>query len=229
MTQLLTGSEDVCFRDRYSVSLFPQLENVRYAPDILLSEAVVRPVLPKSPTIVVSVIDLGDRPGLVEYQGAYQRKLVDLIKAAQEVDLDICLMGFCSYEGDDRAVRQIFHKAEGVSEAEHIRTFIYDGDTAAALAVLGGARAIVATRFHAMILGWALGRPVMPIAYSDKTRSVIEDMGYDGPWTRVAQINTLDSREALEALLKVQPQDFSPLAAESLKHFDALDRFLRKT
>ena len=72
-------------------------------------------------------------------------------------------------------------------------------------------------QLHATILAIAAGRPVLPIVYSDKTKHVIEDLGFtgtvydlreDAPWT------------ATEMATIVAP------AAEAQGHFEKLDQVL---
>lgn len=41
---------------------------------------------------------------------------------------------------------------------------------------------IVATRFHAMVIGWALRKKVFPIIYSKKTLNVIQDVNFHGKY-----------------------------------------------
>ena len=86
---------------------------------------------------------------------------------------------------------------------------------------------VIATRFHAMILGLAENKPVLPIIYSDKTINVLNDLNFEG--------EIIDLRKDKDWSLISEPQKWGSLPidmtdrlkVDSQLHFSKLDEFLR--
>ena len=80
---------------------------------------------------------------------------------------------------------------------------------------------MIATRFHGTILALDAGRPVLPVIYSDKTRHVLEDLGFQG--------TILDLREDSELVAPfVETRWTLPknIREEAQQHFLVLDQIL---
>lgn len=175
---ILSGADDVCFRDAYSRDMFGALPNVRKAADVgFLAQPPER--LPREQAdLVISVMDTTDRLDQ-RSADAYEEAMADLAKRAIESGSRVCLMSFCSYQGDDRAAARILQRLpQPVSGGAF--THEYKGDLEEALSVLAGCRTVIGARFHAVVLGLAFGKAVLPIAYSKKTTDMLSDIGYGG-------------------------------------------------
>ena len=218
MEEIFRNCRDVCFRDKYSAGLFPGV--VRQAPDILFGYPMPK-VTVKPDQIFVSVINCAGRDeshNLNDHDGRYVANMAALLKQLLAKGKQIVLASFCKEEGDEEGIRKIL-AAMGCENDPRVRVLHYDGtnmdEMLAAIAESGG---VIGTRFHATILAMAAGRPVLPIVYSDKTKHVLEDLGFAGtvydlredtPWT------------ATEMTTIVAP------AAESERHFEKLDQVLK--
>ena len=192
MAEIFTDCRDVCFRDKYSAGLFPGI--VRQAPDILFSYP-----MPKVPVeenqVFVSVINCAGRDeshNLNDCDGRYVANMARLLRQLLDAGKDLVLASFCKEEGDEEGIRKILD-AMNCGNDPRIRVLCYDGTNAEELTrAIAGSGSVIATRFHATILAMAAGRPVLPIVYSDKTRHVLDDLGFSGavydlrediPWT----------------------------------------------
>ena len=197
MAEIFAQCRDVCFRDRYSHSLFWNVPAVRCAPDILFSHPM--PKLPvKEKQVFVSVINCAGRDeshNLGGCDGRYVANMAKLLRALLEDGRTLVLASFCKEEGDEEGIARILSAMDCKGDSR-IRVLRYDGTNAAALtAALAESEAVIATRFHAAVLAMAAGRPVIPIVYSDKTLHMLEDLDFGGtvydlrwdlPWDRGA-------------------------------------------
>lgn len=229
LAEIFSRMRDVCFRDRYSHDLFRQVPTVRQAPDILFSCPMPQ-VSVKPGQVFFSVIDCAGRDGshgLDSRDGEYVENMARLLRGYLDSGCSPVLASFCRQEGDENGIRKIL-AAAGCEDDPRVRVLAYDGTNADdMLSAIASSEYIIATRFHATILAMAAGRPVLPIVYSDKTRHVLEDLGFEGqvfdirdpqPWDYARSRRNWDSPPApLDAGIPVQAQ----------KHFEKLDKVLK--
>ena len=130
---------------------------------------------------------------------------------------ELVLASFCAEEGDEEGIRKIL-AAMGCENDPRVRILRYDGTNAdeltVAIAESGGG---IVTRFHAAILAIAAGRPVLPIIYSDKTKHVLEDLGFEGPMYDLREEGTWSTMQMTTATAP---------AAQAEGHFEKLDAVL---
>src|SRR5699024_2913901 len=100
--------KDVCFRDKQSYNIFSNNDNVRYAPDIILSgiwdETKHRQ---KSNSVIISVIDLDRRKDLQFAKKEYETMMADIAKAHLRWGEQVLLAAYCEFEGDVEACIRI--------------------------------------------------------------------------------------------------------------------------
>ncbi|OQP08346.1 polysaccharide pyruvyl transferase family protein, partial [Geobacillus thermoleovorans] len=94
-----------------------------------------------------------------------------------------------------------------------------------ALDVIAGSSFVVATRFHAMILGWVYNKPVFPIAYSNKMINVMKDVGFKGSYVDFNDLNSLEPEEVFRSM-ESNFVDISQQIKSSEKQFQKLDEYL---
>ena len=171
-------AKDVCFREKKSYYLFKSIPQVRSASDIIFSFDTKNVIIKKSKKVIISVIDCSKKiKGDFNYKETYENKICELIDIFRKKGYSIKLMSFCKSEGDENAIASILSKCEN---KEDIEIYYYRGNVDEALNVLGDSSVIIGTRFHANILGMILNKTVIPIAYSDKTLNVLNDMNFKG-------------------------------------------------
>lgn len=180
MEEIFRDCRDVCFRDKYSAELFPGI--VRQAPDILFSYPMPSVTVQEN-QVFVSVINCAGRDeshNLADHDARYVANMAALLSGLLNEGKKIVLASFCKEEGDEEGIRKIL-AAMGIEEDPRIRVLCYDGTNSRELtAAIAESASVIATRFHAAILAICAGRPVLPILYSDKTKYVLEDMGFSG-------------------------------------------------
>ena len=85
---------------------------------------------------------------------------------------------------------------------------------------------IIATRFHGTILGLTAGKSVFPILYSDKTKYVLEDLGFHGEYADLRDPDSLSFENAKKNLESGYKIDVTESIQNAEKHFEKLDEFL---
>ena len=217
MEEIFRDCRDVCFRDKYSAGLFPGV--VRQAPDILFGYPM--PMVPvKEDQIFVSVINCAGRDeshNLNAHDGRYVANMAGLLRQLLSENKKIVLASFCKEEGDEEGIRKIL-AAMGFENDSRVRVLHYDGTNADELiCAIAESAGVIGTRFHATILALAAGRPVLPIVYSDKTKYVLDDLGFTG--------TVYDLREDRPWMTTAMETMTVP-ACEAERHFAKLDMWL---
>ena len=228
MAEVFRDCKDVCFRDWYSLGLFPDVDMVRQAPDILFSYPM--PKVPvKEKQVFVSVINCAGRDESHDLNGCdegYVFNMAKLLRSYLEDGHDLVMASFCKEEGDEAGIEKIL-AAMGCKDHPGIRVLCYDGTNATEMTeAIAESKYVIATRFHGTILAMAAGRPVLPILYSDKTRHVLEDLAFEGmmldlrdnaQWDYAACRRSLDQHKAI-------PWE---IADSAQNHFCKLDHLLK--
>lgn len=225
---IFSRCNDVCFRDQKSSGLFSDLKNVRFAPDILFAT----PFLdgPKQKQALLSVIDLktkGQTESLASYASAYETWIANASHWFAKNGYRVVVSSFCKAEGDENAVERVAEKVNQLGSS--IEVLLYRGDAAPVLDEISKSEVVVATRFHAMVLGLASGAKVLSVPYSKKAAYVMADIGFDrGNVLDIASIDPADMTPC-ERILESEPLCVSTFAKEALRHFRALDDYLLKS
>src|SRR5699024_9958098 len=176
--QIFSSYTDTCFREKYSYDLFKDLPNVRMAADIVFQ--LKKPIIPKRENhFVISVIKTSIRKYLASYDALYYEKIKDGVVYFEERGYHVTLMAFCTYKGDHEAIDHILDEIP-VDYLGKITKHVYQLNIEETLQIIASASFVVASRFHAMILGWVYGIPVFSIAYSDKMKHGMHDVGFQG-------------------------------------------------
>lgn len=221
---IFSRAVDVTVRDRASLAQLAGVPTVRLAPDLIFSTP--RPTPPGERSgVVISVIDLSGREALAEQREPYEAALAALIDDLITAGESVTLMSFCAYEGDEAAAGRILDLLQP-QVRPRVRTHFYRGDVAAALATIGGARAVLATRFHAMVLGLTFGCRVCTITYSDKTSQVLDDLGLEQHGWTLDEFAATPSSEVVGQLAGAGTNLPDDVVAAAAGHFDILDTLL---
>ena len=218
---------DVTVRDRASREQLSGTPTVRLAPDLIFS--IARPTLPAEPAgVVISVIDLSHREDLAAQQEPYEAAVASLAEALLDAGEQVTLMSFCTYEGDEAAADRILDRL-GAGARGRVGTHYYRGDVDAALATIAGARTVVATRFHAMVLGLAFGCRVCSIAYSDKTVQALDDLGLDRHGWSLEEFSATPVPELVRNVGEAGTALPEGVGRAAEEHFRVLDILLAET
>lgn len=220
----IKSSESCCFRDKYSYNLFADIPQVSYAPDVLFG----CPFLPRRTEgdhVGISVIDLNNHSSLREYAADYEQGIKNICDHWTGRDKTVKLLCFCNDEGDTKVADRIALLCNSPGKIERV---VYSGDTVRFLSELNSCETIYATRFHAMILGWAMGKNVVPVIYSNKQTNVIDDIGFKGPVWNVTQDKEISDDILYPKNGRLDEKLISELKTKSETQFSGLDRFFNE-
>ncbi len=220
---------DVCFRDRFSYDLFSDVKSVRYAPDLLFSFQY--PKLPQEDgSVCISVLDpfIPQRKIPTDCAEAYCKALARTVTDLVQNGKTVRLLGFCTFEGDDRAIQRIL--AETPPDiAARTEVLLYDFDHRdEMLDALASCEYVIGTRLHAVILGLCLGKKVLPLLYNDKIRYILSDLNYSQPTLDFSQFDAYAETGLRPVLQGIEPFDVSAVSDSDAKQFARLDKFLKK-
>ncbi|MEC2158539.1 polysaccharide pyruvyl transferase family protein [Virgibacillus halodenitrificans] len=224
--KLFESYTDICFRDTPSYQLFKELPNVRIAPDVVFTLQIPKSVQEaKRKSVAISVIKPSIRKHLISCDDTYYKKISEIAAYFIRQDYHVQLLAFCAYEEDHEATKKI-HSYIPASMTNKVTAHLYEGDPEEMIQLLSQADMIIASRFHAMVLGWLLQKPVFPITYSQKMIHVMHDIGFKGSYSTVDKIE----RVTPESVFQTTEQ--APLAISAqIKHaenqFKKLDMFLQ--
>lgn len=216
--------KDVSFREKYSYDLFNSLPNIRYNKDIIFS---LKPnkLYKEKEYILISVIKPSRKPETNKMDEEYYNSIKKVILECLENGKKVKLMSFCKAEGDEEAIKEIVNLISE-DKLSQIETYYYSGNIDEALEIIGKSEAIVATRFHAMILGFVFRKKVYPIAYSKKTTNVLEDLNFQGNYCSFDDLKNMSYTKIIEnEILDEKTLESAKKSAE--KHFEKLDSFLK--
>ncbi len=219
--------DDVCFRDKYSYKLFSNVKTVRYAPDLLFAYPIEN--RPSEKKICVSVINPyleGRRISKSDAEN-YEKTLTDTVKKYISDGYRISLLCFCNYEKDEETALRILSSLSQ-EEKDFVKCVSYTGNLKEITDEISDCETVVATRFHAMIFGYAAGKKVLPVCYGDKMTNVIEDLHLSDNYIKIgfdAETSVTDFYLRANTLDEVK---IKKLSEDAQGQFAKLDKFAQK-
>lgn len=220
---LLSESKDVCFRENYSYNLFKDLPQARVASDIVFSLPTDNISIDhKEKHAVISVIDC-KRKIDGKYETDYLNMMKDMIVSLHSQGYKIILMSFCQFEGDEEVIDQLLSMLDGYKDVDR---YDYRGNIKEALDLLGQSSLIIGSRFHANIIGLLMGKTVIPVLYSDKTKNVLTDLNFNGLIIDLRHMNHFNVSMLNDEVLNYK-LDVSEARQSAQLHFKKLDERLR--
>lgn len=214
----------VCLRDLYSYSLCSDMNNVVYAPDVIFNLEGLNHSVKKDDKqhIVFSVICADDKLELRGRAEKYYQLLADTISVLSS-EYIIDLVSFCDKEGDPKGIKEL--KSRFGDNKDNVNVYNYDGDITKILTVFKQADYIIASRFHAMIIGMLYGKPVFPICYGAKMIYYLQDVNFTG---KACDFKSLESMTVDDVLFNFkhniiceceQHKSFAHLQFEGIKMY----------
>ena len=214
--------KEIGFRESYSCELFKDLSNVFYAPDLVFALDYKDIYSVSDNEYIVSVVNMAkdkDAEGGI-LQDNYVRLLVKIISSLRDNNEKVTLMSFCSRQGDDAVIDEIISKLDNTNG---IDTFYYrEQGIKKSLEKIKGCKGIVASRYHAMILGFLFGKQVLPIAYSKKMDNVLKDLKYNSPILKASDLIS-SNINCLQLFGKLDQDVFNDTVKKAQRHFRMLD------
>lgn len=224
--EYLSLMKDVCFRDEWSKKQFLQLSNVRYAPDIVLGiKNIIQEEKNKRKQIFISVVDcLKKGKSIKEYSNSYENFIVELVMHYSKLNYSIVLSSFCKMEGDEDAIKKIIQKIPNIQNV-NLSVLLYTEDNWEGIVnAIQQSEKVVASRFHAMILGMAFKKQVLPIAYNNKFKQYLENFGLSNYCIPVLDLVQIHPDKINYFIF----DEIDKVAKTSEEHFTKLDELLLK-
>lgn len=218
---------DICFRDKYSYELFGDIPTVRYAPDLLFSFPVAKKESEKK--VSVSVIDTLAPFRSIEKSTAeaYENKIVELIKRFSSDGYAVSLLSFCAFEGDNAAADRIL-AALPEEISSNVKNVVYSNNLSEITNEIATSEYVVATRLHAMILGYIAGKKVLPICYGDKMSNVISDLTLSESVITLDKLSSLTADELIPLANTVPEGKINELSHLATEQFAGFDKFVSR-
>ncbi|HEY3408102.1 MAG TPA: polysaccharide pyruvyl transferase family protein [Propionicimonas sp.] len=216
---------DVTMRDTASLEQLKAVTRVRLAPDMLFSVPAPETDVPRA-GVVVSLIDLTGREGLSQYREAYEHAVGELVEDLVTLrGQRVTLVSFCAHEGDEAAIERVLAALPEEAKVS-VSAHCYRGDIAATLTVLQQAETVLATRFHAMVLGFAFGCRVACVEYSNKLSNALADLDeLDRGW-KLADFVAASRSDRYRRVTTLEPASPAAVAERAAGHFTILDELL---
>lgn len=228
--ELFQDTSDLCFRDSYSLRLFPTVKTARVAADIVFCYPIEKVrserVLLSENYLLISVANLAkDKDTASGYVEDYIQMLKRLVADRNNRHLHTVLLGFCKEQGDDLAISTVL---DGIVCPELNHVYCYpDISKLQALRLFLDADFVLATRYHAMILALLFGKKVCPICYSEKVTHVLADISPDAKYVTLEDLKQLDiSQLECEKTTQISEEQRKALIASANTQFRALDQVL---
>lgn len=218
---------DICFRDKFSYKLFSDIPTVRYAPDLLFRFPIEKKESEKK--VSVSVIDTFAPFRTIEKSTAevYENKIVELIKRFLSDGYAVSLLSFCAFEGDNTAADRIL-SALPEEASRNIKNVVYSNNLNEITNEIETSEYVVATRFHAMILGYIAGKRVLPICYSEKMSNVMSDLSLSESIITLDKLSSLTADELIPLANTVPEKKINELSHLSAEQFAGFDKFVSR-
>lgn len=229
MMSVFSGVKDICFRDLYSYNSFSSLPNVRYAPDILfgLDWSAYAGVKEKQ-QVLISVVNCRSRSvSLPEYTADYHRFMGGLAEYFVTLGYQVVFCSFWEKNGDLAAAEEIRERLPSHVQSSTSIVSYRGTNMDQILGLIAESEYVIATRFHAMILGLSAGKKVLPVIYNLKLCTVLEDLSFQGAYCDIRQLPE-DTAGIVNRITRgISDSDRQQLARLSDVHFDRLNEVLK--
>lgn len=138
---------------------------------------------------------------------------------------EIELLSFCCMEGDEEAIKELIEKLDP-EEKKKVGASGYKGNLDECIQKIAESEIVIATRFHAVILGWLFGKKVFPIIYNQKTKKVLNDMKVSFCMT-MEEIGHMDINKVIQQIKESKEISLDKTVKMAEKHFVVLDKILQ--
>lgn len=213
------------FRDEDSYNLFKEISNVSLAPDVVFNLSVDNTQASEL-FICISIIDLYSRAGFDNEQADnYEKWVTNVVSSFIQKGKKVVLMGFCESENDGEAIKRVVNKVES-NDRENIIVYIHK-DIEQSLYYIKNSELIIATRFHAMILGWLYRKKTIVLSYSKKINNTIDKWYPEQAYINIKKINQYDFNFIGNEANRIPYQIHSNMIRLAENQFKFLDEILK--
>lgn len=181
----------ISIRDYSSYSLVKDLPNVQYAPDLGFAAALSTKQEEKG-RLVISVVKIENHTKDAALVDRYYSLICSAMKRWKALYGKITLLSLCRKEGDDQAISKIKEMLSGSCSFDELS---YNGETETVIDTIASAEYLICSRFHSMIIGFANGKRLFPIAYNCKTENYLFDLAYQGCYATMQNLMNISVQD----------------------------------
>lgn len=213
--EIIAKSCDICVRDIRSYELIKDNPNARYGGDIafgLCSEKEVE----KTKKIFISVMNLEIKDFSREQQQFYENIISSIIEEYHVKKYEIVVASFCEREQDNIMVQKIKQRFP------YVRELYYRDNLCYVVEQIQSSEVVIATRFHAMVLGFLYAKKVIPLIYNSKMKNLLEDIRFQNEMYDIINMKKIDGKDQ-----DYKDVDISGQKSTAENHFKKLDNILR--
>ena len=228
--ELFMDVSDLCFRDTHSLSMFSNIKQARWAPDIVFNYD--KNTIEKlhcnnyKEYMLISVANLNkDNDSASGYYHSYLDFVRKIVQHRNKLKLHTVLVGFCNSQKDDETIHEILREIED-NEYNHIYCYP-DVTKDVILSLFKSCDSVLATRYHAMILALLFEKKVCTVCYNEKTVNVIKDIDVHMPYIMLEELNELLPEQIDSKMYQVDKKKINVLIKTSQSHFRELDKELK--
>ncbi|WHS05452.1 polysaccharide pyruvyl transferase family protein [Ligilactobacillus salivarius] len=208
--------ESVSFRDYESYEYFKDIDHVNYYPDVVLNlEVKDNQNNIKTDYVLFSIINSKIFGEKVDKE--YSNFICNQVKKEIKEGNTIVFMSFCEYEKDLTKGKELLQMLHQWKDKIILKNHT---NIEKSLDVIRKAKKIVATRYHAMILGWLYRKPTFVIAYSKKTENEIKTYFPEQQYIKIQNIGNVSDI----SYTKINRKLLKKLKNDAKKHFECFER-----
>lgn len=187
-------------------------------PDVVLGLNVDNVATIDGQFVLFNLMNIGDVTENTDTINEYLKSVVFNIKLLVSQGERVKLVSI-DKDGNDkkfvsRVKREFFSNVDQVTVAEYI-------EVDQVLSLFKSSKAVVATRYHSLILAWLFEKPVVSIAYSDKTTNFINTWY---PQQKVITLDELSEKMDIGVMqeTEIPVEKLTFLKTQAKKNFDSL-------
>lgn len=228
-TRLFALASDVCFRDSYSLSLFPDLDNVRYAPDVVFSydtDHLTDISIDIDDYMLISAANLAkDKDSAAAYSDEYISMLRRIVAERNKHQKKTVFIAFSEAQGDLDVINQAL---DGIMDKNLNYVYSYPAVSSEfCLNLFKNASSVFATRYHAMVLGLLFEKKVCALCYNEKILHVLQDIDKNAPIISLDEIAEVTAEQIEnEKMYQIDHNKLNEIVLLSKKQFAELDKVL---
>ena len=159
-----------------------------------------------------------------DIQNNYVHFLIDMINKLTAKRKKVVLMSFCCRQGDTKVIDAIMKLLDN---RQYVTTYEYEEyGIEKSIELFSKCSGVIATRYHAMILGILFRKPLIPIVYSEKMLNVLNDMGYSGKVLNVNHLSNENIENIENLMFKLEDSIIDRQIERAKLQFEYLDNIL---
>lgn len=227
MKEIFKNAKLISFRESYSYNLFQDLTNIQMAPDIVFSGSFNSvETISDEDLCTISICKYSKDP---QKLNAYINSIIKSIHFLLNRNMKVVLLGMCEKQGDHDLIYEIIEKGNFKDKVKVISYPTNNQDEC--ISYIKNSSFVIATRYHAVILGWMFNKQLLPLVYSKKISNVLKDEKANLKYIYCDDLGSVPIEDYLSEIF-LNPENAlissEEVIRESNRHFKLLDSLLNE-